>query len=198
MHLGQLTVLACASSLGLSMGCASQKVFAPPPGDQPHAKMTVKFLNVRHEPNAAWGNKAFRPKLEICDGGKPGCGIRWCYECEGNGSERQWDISETSVGVELHVPTHEITIVPYTSEKGDKCLADPLVIAPKEGVDYELVYSHVWSGSGAKKSYRCAATVERKDASTKADKPDTATSQAPAEDSPADPDGSPPAETPAP
>jgi hypothetical protein len=86
------------------------------------------------------------------------------------------------------VPTHEITIVPYTSEKGDDCRADPLVIAPKEGVDYELVYSHVWSGSGTTKSYRCAATVERKGASPK--KPPAADDEAPAEDSPADPDGS--------
>ncbi|MBW2526623.1 MAG: hypothetical protein JRI23_20745 [Deltaproteobacteria bacterium] len=154
-----LALLTSALWLALVTGCASQKVFAPPSTAEPHAKMTLRFNNVRHEPNAPWGKKGFRPRAEICDGGKPGCGITWCYECDGDASERRWAISETSVGAELHVPAREITIVPYTNEKGDECRADPLVIAPKKGVAYELVYSHVWSKEGS--SYRCAATVER-------------------------------------
>lgn len=147
--------------LAVAAGCSSQKVFTPPEAEQPRAHMTAKFLNVRHEPNAPWGKRGFRPRLEICDGRQPGCGLTWCYECPDDGSERTWAISATSVAALLPVPTREITIVPYTREGGDECRADPLVISPKEGLEYELVYSHVWSGPEAK-SYRCAATIQRK------------------------------------
>lgn len=177
----------------LGTGCANKHVFAPPAAEQPYATMTVKFLNVRHEPGAAWGKKGFRPRLEICDADKAGCGDAWCYECAENGSEREWKISATSVGAVLHVPTRELTIVPYTKEGGDECRADPLVIAPKKGVDYELVYSHVWSGPKSG-SYRCAASVDRKDAKATptADSPDGEGGGPATDDTPEGPDGSAP------
>ena len=159
-HSGWVSRSAKLAAAALLAACASSNQWAPPKTEQPTSEMTLKFLNVRHEPKAAWGKGGFRPRLEICAGGKPGCGVTWCYDCPDNGATRQWDISDTSVGAILALPAQELTITAYTNEKEGECKADPLTIAPKKKLQYQLVYSHVWSGADHR-SYRCAATVER-------------------------------------